>query len=640
MKTKISAVIVAKNEEGKIEHTIKSLKWCDEIIVVDTGSIDGTGQVGLTAGADMVVNYKTSDMAAARNFGLEKTRNRWVLFVDADEFITPELRAEIRQQITVDQGPPGYLIRRVDVYGNKRLRYGEPGNTWLVRLGKKGAGIWERPIHEYWNITTPARLHAPLLHSPHKNLIEFKKTVKNYAQRDAEHRYRVNERWSVIDLLGKPTAKFIYNYFFRFGILDGLPGLLYAAMMSYHSLLVRVQLFKLMFLRRKMNGREGGILLMHSIIFLLLCAGQFSRGQITQSVAVYLFEVFIILTILLAFKQYGLKKILSVDQLSMKLFLVFFTIAGITLLAASFNRNWESMVGWLYWIRLGIYAAYGRVLYLMVERLLKPEFLLHLLAGLGLTLVFGGLAQYLLLPDTRFLRLYGWDDHYFRAIGLLYDPSYLGLMAVLNTLIWSLYKLPYWKYVSLLSILVMLLTYARSVYLVFMIGLLSLVLVGWKRKLILIFLPFLMTAILLLPRPGGEGVRLERTFSIEHRVESTINAWQLFLQRPLSGWGFGQYKTQLIEAKGAAVDPLIPVHTSGPDNSFMFVLVGTGVIGFLAFTGWIGSVVWFARKEFRIWLPLFLILIHSLTNNSFFYPWVMVWWWGLWAYKSVAIRNS
>jgi O-antigen ligase len=126
----------------------------------------------------------------------------------------------------------------------------------------------------------------------------------------------------------------------------------------------------------------------------------------------------------------------------------------------------------------------------------------------------------------------------------------------------------------------------------------------------------------LLPKSEGEGVNLLRTYSLTSRAFSTITAWEWFTDRPLWGMGFNAYKWVAVPVHEARQIPSLP---SGPDNSFVLVLATTGIIGFSIFSIYIIMLFMQIFRKKWILLSLSLILIHSLTNNSWFYPWVMVW---------------
>lgn len=244
----ISATILTKNEEKNIEECLNTLKWVDEVIVVDDGSADKTREIAKANGAKVFEHPLNSDFAAQRNFGLEKARGDWVFFIDADERVSPTLRAEI-QSITNHQPPVttnGFYLKREDKIWGRVLRHGETANVKLLRLAKKGTGEWRKPVHEVWEIRGEIGILAsPLLHLPHQTVSEFLEEINFYSTLRAKELYDQNQRTNLPEILLYPTAKFLKNYFLLLGFLDGMPGLAVALLMSFHSFLVRSKLYLL-----------------------------------------------------------------------------------------------------------------------------------------------------------------------------------------------------------------------------------------------------------------------------------------------------------------------------------------------------------------------------------------------------------
>ena len=247
----ISAIILTKNEERHVLDCIEALSFCDEIIVVDDYSDDRT--------VDLLKNYKgersakvfkrklDNDFASQRNFGLEKAKGEWVLFVDVDERVNSSLREEILQ---LTKNPinkyNGFFIKRKDFMWGRLLNHGETGSTKLLRLAIKGNGLWNGNVHEVWSIGgNIGELTYPLIHYPHPTVHEFLAEINRYSDLRAKELYKNKVKihwWSIIFY---PKAKFFLNYFVKRGFLDGVPGLLVALIMSFHSFLVRSKLWLL-----------------------------------------------------------------------------------------------------------------------------------------------------------------------------------------------------------------------------------------------------------------------------------------------------------------------------------------------------------------------------------------------------------
>lgn len=247
----ISAVILTKNEEKNIVDCLESIMWCNEIIVIDDNSQDRTVEI-IKNLKNEKINILTrpleNDFSTQRNFGHKRAREEWVLFIDADERVTEGLRYEIEYLLSsenlLEQKMRGFYVRRIDVMWGKELRYGEMGNVKLLRLAKRNAGKWEGKVHERWKIEgLIGKLKNPFLHYPHQTISELLKEINFYTDIRARelHRQVIRAYWTSIILY--PLGKFLLNYFLKKGFLDGIPGLIIAIMMSFHSFLVRGKLW-------------------------------------------------------------------------------------------------------------------------------------------------------------------------------------------------------------------------------------------------------------------------------------------------------------------------------------------------------------------------------------------------------------
>lgn len=242
----ITAIILTKNEEKNIKDCLKSLSWCDEKIVIDDKSEDRTLEIAQKLGTK-AYSHRLINFSDQRNFGLEKAKNDWILFIDADERIPQALWYEIMQYVNEPiENFNGFFLKRIDVIWGKELKHGESGTLKLLRLGKKGNGKWKGIVHEKWNISGKTEtLNNPLYHYPHATVGDFLQKINKYTDLRAKELYEQGIRTNWFLILLYPKTKFILNYFIRLGFLDGLPGLITAIMMSFHSFLVRGKLWLL-----------------------------------------------------------------------------------------------------------------------------------------------------------------------------------------------------------------------------------------------------------------------------------------------------------------------------------------------------------------------------------------------------------
>ena len=243
-KSMISAVVLTKNEEKNLKDCLESLSWCDEIIVVDDYSTDKTVAIARRLGAKVYQRHLAGDFATQRNFGLNKAKGDWVLFLDADERITPSLREELTTYNLEQTNYSGFYLKRKDWFGGRWLKHGETANVRLLRLAKKEAGRWRRKVHEVWGVKGKiGELKNPILHYPHPTISDFLKQINFYSTLHAEAQKKERARPSLRRIILNPVGKFFQNYIWRRGFLDGEAGLIVALMMSFHSFLAQGKLY-------------------------------------------------------------------------------------------------------------------------------------------------------------------------------------------------------------------------------------------------------------------------------------------------------------------------------------------------------------------------------------------------------------
>ncbi len=242
----LSAVVLTKNSSNTIAACIASLRFCDEIIVVDDTSTDTTLELAKKSAIGKKLYILKHDLnhnfSQSRNFGLAKASGEWVLFIDSDEIVSQELAKEILETIR-ENNDKGYYLKRTDEFMGAKLEYGETASVRLLRLGKKGGGLWEGRVHEIWKITgNVGSLEQALIHNHTITMNEYLIRLDSYSTIKAQEMYENGIREPFIFHLIKPVGKFIHNYIFSLGFLDGYPGLVMAWLMSWHSLLVRIKL--------------------------------------------------------------------------------------------------------------------------------------------------------------------------------------------------------------------------------------------------------------------------------------------------------------------------------------------------------------------------------------------------------------
>jgi len=236
---KISAVVLTKNEEKNIAGCLDSLKFCDELIVVDDNSKDATRKIARKFGAKIFVRDMNKDFAGQSNFGMKMAKCEWIIFLDADERISKDLANEIKERIN-DAKSDAFIVKRLDFIWGRWLTHGEVGSFKNFRVVKKNIGFWERRVHPKFILNKGARigyLKNPIKHYPHQNLSDFLQSLDRWSSWHALANKEEGKKSSSVKIILFPLAHFFKNYLLKLGLLDGIHGFVFAVVMSFHSFL-------------------------------------------------------------------------------------------------------------------------------------------------------------------------------------------------------------------------------------------------------------------------------------------------------------------------------------------------------------------------------------------------------------------
>lgn len=236
---KISAVIIAFNEEDKIADAVRSVKWADEIIVVDSESTDATREIAESLGAKVIVR-PWPGFSAQKQFGVDAAANDWIFSLDADERATDELRDEI-----VALGVPeaaGYTIPRLSYYMGRPIRHGNWYPDRQLRLFDRRKAKWKDVvIHESVEVNAGGavgKLNSDILHYTFEGVRHHADMIANrYAPLSAAEMHAKGRKASIAQIVFAGPVAFITTYIFKFGFLDGLPGFCIAFFAAYNSFL-------------------------------------------------------------------------------------------------------------------------------------------------------------------------------------------------------------------------------------------------------------------------------------------------------------------------------------------------------------------------------------------------------------------
>ncbi len=244
---RISAFVICRNEEQKIARCIESLRWCDEVLVIDSGSTDRTVEIAQTLGAKVIFNEWPGFLAQKR-FGLAQCQSDWVLNVDSDEEVSPELAAEIRSVITSPRTTEsGFELLRVVFYLGKWWRKGGWYPEYRLRVLRRSVASWggEDP-HEHAIVDGPTRrLQGELRHYTYDSIADQIRSLNNHSTVAAQSLHRRGVQSSAIKILTRPLGRFVKFYLLKRGFLEGLPGLFVALMEAFYVFLKYFKLWEL-----------------------------------------------------------------------------------------------------------------------------------------------------------------------------------------------------------------------------------------------------------------------------------------------------------------------------------------------------------------------------------------------------------
>ena len=226
----ISAIIITKNEAHNLPVCLAALHWVHEIIVVDAESEDGTGDLAREY-TDKVFIRNWEGYASAKNFALAQATGEWVLSIDADERVTPELREEICALLSAQPQCEGYEMPRLANFLGAWMMHGGWYPGYVLRLFRRGAGgIANVAVHEAVQVQGKiGRLRHHLLHYTDPGIQHYFEKYNRYTSLAAEEMQRQGKRFHLWDLLFRPLWFFFRMYVLRTGFMDGLPGLILAS---------------------------------------------------------------------------------------------------------------------------------------------------------------------------------------------------------------------------------------------------------------------------------------------------------------------------------------------------------------------------------------------------------------------------
>jgi glycosyltransferase involved in cell wall biosynthesis len=232
----LSVTIIARDEEDRIGDAIRSVSFANEIIVLDSGSRDRTVSICRSLGA-RVIETDWPGYVTQKNRALDHVNHEWVLSLDADERVSPELAESIRTVLNDGPRSDGYAVARRQWYLGRWIRHSGWYPNRSVRLFRRGKGRWiGLELHERVELDgTVGRLSGDLLHLSYRNLSDHLKTIDRYSTLFAQEGRTRGRRARWWDLVFRPPLFFLKRYFLSLGFLDGVHGVIICGMGAFYT---------------------------------------------------------------------------------------------------------------------------------------------------------------------------------------------------------------------------------------------------------------------------------------------------------------------------------------------------------------------------------------------------------------------
>ncbi len=255
-RVRISACVIAMNEEDNIEECLSSLDFCDEIILVDSHSTDRTREIAESMGAK-VIERDWPGFGVQKEFAVEQASHDWVLCMDADEWVSAEAKDEIIALANSGMGShSAWRLPRLSNYFGTWVRRGGWYPDYQLRLYDRRQGKWGgRPPHEHVEFDgSVGTLGSPLMHKPYRSIADHLGKIDQYTTTMARGMHAAGKRASTLDLVFRPALRFFRFYVLKLGFVHGWVGL-YLSYLDAHY--VRLKYAKLLCLQRGLPLEDG-----------------------------------------------------------------------------------------------------------------------------------------------------------------------------------------------------------------------------------------------------------------------------------------------------------------------------------------------------------------------------------------------
>ena len=232
----LSVAIITHNEESNIRDALESIKWADEIVVIDSFSTDRTVEI-CRQYTDRVFTLEWTGFADTKQEAVNLTTHPWVFVLDADERVTVELKDEILNITKDKSSKDGYYLPRKNYFARRWIKHGGWWPDYTLRLFRREKGLFEaREVHESIKVIgSTGYLKNPIEHYTYKDIDDYLKRMQTYSTLAAKELFKKRCRGSILDIIFRPPATFFKMFFLQLGILDGIYGIILAYLYSVYT---------------------------------------------------------------------------------------------------------------------------------------------------------------------------------------------------------------------------------------------------------------------------------------------------------------------------------------------------------------------------------------------------------------------
>jgi glycosyltransferase involved in cell wall biosynthesis len=241
----LSVYMITYNNGRTIERALKSVAgWAAEVVVVDSHSTDGSIET-FEKYTEHVHQYDTDNFREKYQYAQDLCKSPWLLFIDADEWLTPEIKEEIAGILSAGTACNGFMVERRNIYLGREIKHGGWYPDHEIRLYRKEKGKWEGGLHAKIYVDGDiGALKNAYMHTPYADTAHQIRTIDRYSEAYAGDLHSAGRPFRLVNMLLRPIFRFFRDYLFKRGFLDGIPGLIVAASTMYYVFMKQAKLWE------------------------------------------------------------------------------------------------------------------------------------------------------------------------------------------------------------------------------------------------------------------------------------------------------------------------------------------------------------------------------------------------------------